>query len=69
MANAPHGGILKVSSPVSNSSLLSLLIQPHFQDLVARDAPIQAALKAEASTLPDVVLTDVRTSLIATDMH
>lgn len=30
------------------------------QDLVARDEPLRQALEAEALTLPDIVLTEVR---------
>lgn len=58
MANAPHGGILKVSLRTEFSCSIVVDVS-NVQDLVARDAPIQGALKTEAATLPDIVLTDV----------
>ena len=56
MANAPHGGILKVCT---DSYFYALCAYTTLQDLVARDEPKRDLLKAEAKTLPDLVLTDV----------
>ena len=61
MANPPHGGILKVrTSRFSWHSPWNVFLILDFQDLVARDEPLRETLKAEAKTLPDIVLTDVR---------
>ena len=60
MANPPHGGILKVSHFDLEYNRMSLMYS--CQDLVARDAPIRNELKAEAETLADLVLTEVRSA-------
>lgn len=57
MSNAPHGGILKASFS-RRTRRLCILIRPA-QDLLVRDEPIKAQLKAEAASLPEIVLTEV----------
>lgn len=55
MANAPHGGVLKVCT----YCLLASTTDNFFQDLIARDAGISFQLREEAAGLPDIVLTEV----------
>ena len=61
MANAPHGGILKVRL-WSNDAQPPLIICQ--QNLVARDEHISAQLREEAQTLNDIKLTEVCTDCL-----
>lgn len=66
MANAPHGGVLKVNEPSwlpPPRARVSLTAYRGFvafsQDLVARDLPLRAKLQEESLSLPSIVLTEV----------
>lgn len=62
MANTPHGGVLKVR-PLISRVVCSKMTGLNIQDLLARDAHISAQLAEEALSLPDIILTEVRSLL------
>lgn len=58
MANAPHGGILKVSLRLVDLSAWYYNVTLS-KDLLARDEAIHDALKQESLTLADITLSEV----------